>query len=344
MPKTVWTEVAPGEAAASWDRDLQTLDDWTLDQSHAWGEHSQRLGWQIRRFLSRTAEGRPRAMMQVLHRSPAPGVHMLWSPGGPVGDVSAWGAGLRRTLTQSFRGVGHYVRFFSHRPVREQDAATLERLDWRRVRTKVRSGLSMRLDLSRGMGELAKGLSANWRHNLKRAGKRGLTVRPWSEPDLDEILAVYRSMEQHKDLREQFSREQLASLRASFGDRLVTWRCDGAEGRLLALRACVVIGDRAWDMLAATTVEGRRVYASYAACWALFEECRARGVRAYDLRGVEPDRGPGVYDFKRGTGAALVEYLGEWEWASNDLMRMGADWVVSHQRSGDQAGHRSHAA
>jgi len=186
-------------------------------------------------------------------------------------------------------------------------------------------------------------LSSNWRHNLKRAGRRGLTVRPWPEADPDEILAVYRSMERHKQLREQFSREQLASLRASFGDQLVIWRCDDAEGRLVALRGCVVIGDRAWDMLAAATPEGRKVYASFAACWALFEECRTRGVRVYDLRGVEPDRGTGVYDFKRGTGAALVEYLGEWEWASNDLMRMGADWVVSHQRSGDHAG-RSHAA
>jgi lipid II:glycine glycyltransferase (peptidoglycan interpeptide bridge formation enzyme) len=340
VSETPWTEVPDPEAAApdeggtvAWDRDLFTLDDWTVDQSHAWGEHRGRLGWEVRRFAARDG-GRVRAMAQVLVRSPAPGIRMLWTPGGPVGDLAECGRGLRRAVCRAVPGVGHYWRCFSHRPVRDEDAATLTRLGWRRVRTRLRSGLSMRLGFA-GADALAAGLSSNWRHNLKRAAKRGLTVRRWERPALEQIREVYRSMEAHKDLREQFSAHQLASLFEAFGDRLWTWRCDDGEGRLLALRACVVLADRAWDMLAAATVEARKVYASYLTFWELLQACERHGVRTYDLRGIEPEKNPGVYDFKKGTGAAYVEYLGEWDWASNGLLRRGADWAVSRQRAGD---------
>ena len=93
--------------------------------------------------------------------------------------------------------------------------------------------------------------------------------------------------------------------------------------------------DRAWDMLAAATVEARKVYASYAALWEMLLEIQRRGARTIDLRGVEPEKNPGVYEFKKGTGATFVEYLGEWDWASNALLRRGADWAVSRQRAGD---------
>lgn len=239
MNEAPWTEVPDSEAAASWDRDLCTLGDWTLDQSFGWGEHSRRMGWQVRRFAARDGAG-VRAMAQVLVRTPAPGMHMLWTPGGPIGDLEAWGKPMRRAVCGAIPGFGHYWRCFVHRPVAPTDVAALERLGWRRVRTKLRSGMSMRLSLAEGHEALAKGLSSNWRHNLKRSARRDLTVRRWDHPAIDEIRAVYRSMEQHKDLREQFTAHQLESLFQAFGDRLLTWRCDDAAGRLLALRACVV--------------------------------------------------------------------------------------------------------
>ncbi|MBI1795851.1 MAG: peptidoglycan bridge formation glycyltransferase FemA/FemB family protein [Candidatus Eisenbacteria bacterium] len=334
MREAPWTEVPDSEASSSWDRDLFTLADWTLDQSHAWGEHSRRLGWQVRRFVARDGDA-PRAMAQVLVRSPAPGVRMLWTPGGPVGDLAAWGSGLRRAVTRAIPGVAHYWRMFSHRAVGDDDARALAALGWRRVRTKLRSGMSMRLDLAGGADALAAGLSSNWRHNLKRSGRHGLTARRWERPAIGEILAVYHAMETHKALREQFSTRQMASLFEAFGDRLMVWRCDDVSGGLLALRGCVALGNRAWDMLAAATPEARKVYASFATCWELLQACQRLGVRSYDLRGVEPEKNPGVYDFKKGTGAEFVEYLGEWDWATNGLLRLAADRAVSRQRAGD---------
>ena len=40
---------------------------------------------------------------------------------------------------------------------------------------------------------------------------------------------------------------------------------------------------------------------------------------------------PGVYNFKKGTGATQVEYIGEWEWASSGLVRYFANFVIKYK-------------
>jgi len=335
MAEVAWTQVPDEAATPVWDRDLFALEGASLDQSHRWGEHSRRLGWEVRRLTSRDAAGRPRAMAQLLCRTYGPGVRMVWCPGGPVGDLAECGEGLRRAVRRAFPGPAHYLRLNVHRPTRDEDGARLETQGWRRVRTKLRSGLTMRLPLDGDADRLSAGFSSNWRHNLRRSGKRGLTLRRWEHPEVGEVLALYRAMEVHKALRAQWAPEQLTSLFEAFGERLVTWRCDDVDGQPLALRGCIILHDRAWDMLAATSVEARKVYASHALFWELLRYCQDTGVCEYDLRGVEPDKHPGVYEFKKGTGAALVEFLGEWDWASNGLLRWGADHAVRRQRAAD---------
>ena len=111
----------------------------------------------------------------------------------------------------------------------------------------------------------------------------------------------------------------------TFGDSIVVYRCLDQDGQILSIRGCVVLGEFAWDWLSATTEVGRKIYASYGLCWELLMHCREIGVKDYDLMGVDIDNNRGVYNFKKGTGAALQTYLGEWEWATNPVIK----WVVN---------------
>ena len=90
--------------------------------------------------------------------------------------------------------------------------------------------------------------------------------------------------------------------------------------------------DTAWDLLAAAGAQARKVYASHATLWALLEECNRKGLSWCDLSGVDPVHNKGVYDFKQGTGADPVEYLGEWEWACPRLCRLPANWLIGRRR------------
>ena len=138
-------------------------------------------------------------------------------------------------------------------------------------------------------------------------------------------------MEHLKSLPMQHSEAELAAMVALLQDRMVWYRCLDQSGRLLAIRAAGIFGDTAWDLLAAAGAQARKVYASHATLWALLEECNRKGLSWCDLSGVDPVHNKGVYDFKQGTGARLVECPGEWEWASLPGMRWVFNWAMKRR-------------
>ena len=84
---------------------------------------------------------------------------------------------------------------------------------------------------------------------------------------------------------------------------------------MIALRGAIYNNKKAWEILAASTNEARKLYATYATEWALIEYCCKRGVKIYDLTGADPKNNHGVYFFKKGTGAQLVKCFGEFEFS-----------------------------
>ena len=51
-------------------------------------------------------------------------------------------------------------------------------------------------------------------------------------------------------------------------------------------------------------------------------------MRYYDLGGIDLWQNPGVYTFKKETGARQIEYLGEWDWASQPWLRLFGNWAI----------------
>ncbi len=183
------------------------------------------------------------------------------------------------------------------------------------------SGLSMTLDLARDLDALFAGLSRNWRHNLRRAWKRDLRIEQWQAPDPAEMLETYHRMEDFKGVRASFTRGDLEHLMTAFEDHMVLYRCLDEEGNTVSLRGCLVFDSFGVDMFAATSPPGRKNYSSYGVFWELMQECMRRGVTHYDLNGIDPIRNPGVTNFKKGTGAEFVEYLGYWDSATSERFR-----------------------
>jgi lipid II:glycine glycyltransferase (peptidoglycan interpeptide bridge formation enzyme) len=148
------------------------------------------------------------------------------------------------------------------------------------------------------------------------------------------MLDAYVAMQSYKQLGEQISRAELTSLLEVFDEDCIVVRCDNAGGRLIALRGALLFGNRAWDFFAAATPEGRKVYASHAAFWELMRQCANRGVCWYDMSGIDPINNKGVYDFKKGTGAREVAYLGEWDRATSRMLRTAANFLIGWRKRG----------
>lgn len=314
--------------AGEWDGHVAALSG-GFYQTHGWGEVRRVAGWQPLRLLARRG-GQVVAVAGVLVKRKA-GLAVCWVPGGPVGDSEVLDREFRAALGTALGTKFFYCRISLLRADQGTEGVFLKAQGWQRPPVAMSSGLTMSYALAGDEAERMKRTSGNWRHNLKRSGRYGLRIEHWENPDLEAISALYREMEGLKSLPVQHSETELAAIFAQCGQQVVVYRCLDAEGRLLAIRAAGLCGATAMDLLAVAGGEARKVYASHATLWALLDHCSRLGLREYDLSGVDPVGNKGVFDFKHGTGATLVECVGEWEWASLPGLRRAVNWLVARK-------------
>jgi lipid II:glycine glycyltransferase (peptidoglycan interpeptide bridge formation enzyme) len=323
-----WKLLSDEEAQVSWDAMLTRFDDCSPFQSYAWGEYRRALGWQPRRWVAYDENETPVAMMQGYVRRYLLGIGLVWSEGGPIGDLSACGNELHEALktTSGLRYV--YCRFRCDRSRDIEDSLRLTTLGWALPWSSITTNYTMTIDLNVTEAELLASCERNWRRNLKRSSECDLTVRQWFHPDAGEIAAAYRAMENLKGLDEQQSDVELAEMLKNL-KQLLVYRCEDARGDLLSVMGCLITGKKACLVISATTQKGRELHSSYAICWALLCGLRNKDVRVFDFAGIDPVRNPGVYRFKRAAGGRPVEMLGEWDWANRPWLRWFGNWAIS---------------
>jgi hypothetical protein len=306
-----WKIAPPSDEA--WDAALARTPGANIFQASAWARHKADFGWRPIRLLAGEPEA-PAAAIQALVKNLPGGGRMLWSRGGPAGDPALWNGELSSALAAAAGGLFSYGRICSFR-----EAPATPGADWSRPDRPLNRNMTALLDLVPEPEALKANLTTNWRHNLKRGIARSPLV-DWPNADPAEMEAIYRELESLKSLAPQHRRDELASMMRALGPALVLKRAV-VDGRTVAFRACAVFGDCATDLLAAATVEARKVYASYALLWDLLLESRRRGAKTYDMSGADPVGAPGVTDFKLGAGGRLIETVGEWDFARPALLR-----------------------
>lgn len=326
-----WKLLSRDESLECWNERLFRFEDFTYSQSFEWGEYRSNFGQRPYRWIATNLQGEAVTMCQGLLRSYPGKTGLLWVAGGPVGDLSSCGKDLMHTLQESTEMKRLYCRISPMRHYSAYDALILRGLGWKRPSASILSGMTMHYDSASDEQARVSFSTKNWRHNLRRSEKYGLSTSLWENPEIDTIYQLYTSMQDYKQLSQQYSKLEIEKIFNGFGKSIVLYRCDDESGNPVALRGCVILGKKAWDLFAATSVKGRKLYASYALFWRLMKHCHENGVVIYDMSGIDPFANPGVYDFKKGTGAKPVEYLGEWEWASSEWLRWGANWMIGRR-------------
>ncbi len=326
-----WRLLTNDEARVSWDEALAKLADNTPFQSYAWGEYRRALGWDPHHWAAFNERGEVVTMMLGLVRRYPLKFGLVWSEGGPVGDLSACDQSLQDVMKATTGLRRLYCRFRCDRDRQVGDALKLSAQGWNRSWFNLTSNFSMSIDLSKDEEKTLKACDQNWRRNLRRANEANLTVRQWLDPNVDEVLSVYTSMQTVKGLEEQLSRDEVEQLLKNFKRNLVLYRCDDENGELVSLLGWLVFGDRAWAVFWATSEQGRKLHASFAIFWAIVQHCQRLGLRSCDLAGIDPVRNNGVYRFKKATGALPLEYLGEWDWATTSWLRWFGNWAISRR-------------
>jgi lipid II:glycine glycyltransferase (peptidoglycan interpeptide bridge formation enzyme) len=314
------------DSQSEWNSLLAEMPFFSIYQSYEWGEIKKNDGWKIIRLVDQNKK----SMAQILYKKLPFNIFFFWCPGGVLGEeLEVDFRYLKRELKFSF----YYFRVSFHDFKLALDK--IFKSNYTKPTYSLNSNQCMILNLSPSSEELLMAMSSNWRHNLKRFEKKKINVERWDRPNALELYEYYNKFEKMKGLSRQHSLNSIQGVIEKFQERLVILKASNENGELLALRGYLYMGDRALDWYAITTDLGRVFYASNGVCWLTLLDAKARGIKVYDFSGVDPVNNVGVYNFKKGTGAKLVNYPGEYETSSVNLVNFLINLLMKYKMKSD---------
>lgn len=186
------------------------------------------------------------------------------------------------------------------------------------------------LDLSPPIEELRKRLDPKWRNKLNGAEKNGLRIE---QSGSTEMFGIFRKMYGEMLARKKFNTTINIDEFSRIQDYLPTRHrmevliCLCADEPVAGI-VCSSLGDSAIYLLGATSDRGLTLKGAYLLQWEMIRKLRERGVRYYDLGGIDPVENPGVYSFKSGLSGADMHNLDSFVACENGL---GVALVKAHQ-------------
>src|SRR5215510_12115089 len=127
---TRWESISEERAQIIWDKTLMSFGDCSPFQSYAWAQYRSSLGWQPHRWIAFDEQDAPVAMMQGYVRRYPLGIGLVWSEGGPIGDLSACDRTFHEAIKQTTGLRAIYCRFRCDRQRNVEDSLRLSSQGW----------------------------------------------------------------------------------------------------------------------------------------------------------------------------------------------------------------------
>mgnify|MGYP001377502561 CR=1 FL=1 len=235
-------------------------------------------------------------------------IKIIYLPGGIEGEINA------EVIDSLASFLKNYFGFFfvSLIDLHQKYETNIKSQMWKKLYKKYFKTVYKNLDID--AKTLSSTFSKNFRHNVKRSNKYNLKTRINCSPNIEEILNLHLNMKNFKNLPYTFTLNKLKN-----NIKLLNKNCICFETRkdniLISFRAIIIHNDVAWDYLAFTSQEGRKIYASYNLINFIFEYCIRKNIKVFDLSGIDKINNIGVYNFKIGTGGEIYHRLGHLHYA-----------------------------
>lgn len=151
--------------------------------------------------------------------------------------------------------------------------------------------------------------SQYWRRNLKRTFRYNLQIENNNIYE-KEINYLLNDLHNIKKIKNNYNEKSLLNLFENFHKNLFISKAK-LNNKICSIRAIIFFKNKAWDILSATNLVGRRCYASYAVTNEVVQFCIKNNIDYYDLSGVDLHKNISVYNFKKGLGGELKEISSE---------------------------------
>lgn len=293
-------------------------------QTSYWGALKSYTNWQPF-HLAVLEQGQIKATALVLKRQlPLIGKCIFYSPRGPLFSNT--------TALQALISAGkelaneHRALFWKMDPALPKDNPQWSQiaeplipvptgLDFAGIQPK----FVMTLDITPTLDTILANMKSKTRYNIRYAKRQKVQVRLIREKE--ELKTFYEILQETAE-RDHFTIRSYQYF-VNLWDCLVTNNLAQLfmayhQGKALGGAIAFRLGKRAWYVYGASSNEKRNLQATYALQWEMIRWAKSFGCSVYDFRGVSGDLDPdnplyGLYRFKSGFNAELVEYIGEYD-------------------------------
>lgn len=181
--------------------------------------------------------------------------------------------------------------------------------------TATRPYRTMVVDIGRPEDEIRGSFDKKWRYYLKQAEKQGLSIERSSTVEaMESFSRLFGAFIEKKGFDVVLDARFYTKLQRILppDERLeVHFAKRGNE--IVAGHVASILGDTSVYLLGLSTDAGLESNASYLLQWSAILSAKGRGMRYYDLGGIDPEGNPGVYHFKKGLKGVDVTAPGPYE-------------------------------
>ncbi len=302
-----------------WQQLLQAAGRSNLLQSWSYGQSKAKTGhWHAHRMVLSQA-GRPLAIVQVLQKKLGGLLSISRINRGPlflpVADESLQQACFKRLARELGRlSRGRVLSWAPEARLTGNKLLQLEAAGFRLL--SPRGWSSSIIDLGQEEAMLRSDLSGNWRNTLNVAQRKVLQLGVQIE-ELDDEAVFDLLLENCAAMMKERSVNFPAALHRDLRQQL---QRDGQPGMLLAMRNeeqllaatwTVPHGDTATYLLGWSGEEGRKLHAHHLLLWENLRRLKMRGLRYFDLGGIDDEVAGGIAAFKLGMGGQRYNLVGE---------------------------------
>lgn len=300
-----------------WHSFTDRVADYNIYQTFEWGELKKSQGWNIKRFLSKFNE-EDFTIAQIMEYRFL-NFLITWIPGGPLYSK---GSNLRsyESFLQAIIKYYEKQRFLLRLNQQYRSIPIvnflLEKHGFKRPSYRRTSGFTIYTDLNKFEEKLTK----NWQRNYKRACIRNLEFDVYLDSSVfNEILKLNDETIRLKKIKGAPRFTNVIDLYKYFEGNIISFivRYNNVP---VSGRVILKYKTKAFDYIAGTSFEGRKIYASHFLVYKMFEWCTQNGIELFDFSGVSPSD-EGVFNFKKGTGGELIQFVGEWEIHNSMLVK-----------------------
>ena len=167
------------------------------------------------------------------------------------------------------------------------------------------------VDITPSLDELRRGLDAKWRNKLKQSEKNRLTVISGNgSEEFGAFCEIYSQMRKRKTFESTVSVDEMSRIQDALPEpqRMHVLICQD-KGIPVAAIVVSAMGDSAIYLLGATNDAGLNSKGAYFLHWTMISWLKERGIKTYDLGGIDPEGNPGVYYFKRGFSGVDISQI-----------------------------------